>query len=222
MLIKVCGMRHPENIRRVADSGADWLGFIFYARSPRRLESDDSGQSTATYPKSADNGDGIRQAVLGCRLKKVGVFVDADPEYMTETAERYGLDYLQLHGHESPDTCRTLRERGYAIIKAFPMADEEDLKTTADYESRADYFLFDTKCSGYGGSGRRFDWSVLSGYKGRTPFLLGGGIAPDSVEAVRNFRHPKLAGIDLNSGFETAPGIKDAEKLKTFIDKIKK
>ena len=133
-----------------------------------------------------------------------------------------GLDYLQLHGHESPDTCRTLRERGYAIIKAFPIADEEDLKMTADYEGRADYFLFDTKCSGYGGSGRRFDWSVLSGYKGRTPFLLGGGIAPDSVEAVRNFRHPKLAGIDLNSGFETAPGIKDAEKLKTFIDKIKK
>ena len=111
--------------------------------------------------------------------------------------------------------------RGYAIIKAFSIATEEDLTPVADYEDRADYFLFDTKCSSYGGSGKQFDWSVLSAYKGQTPFLLSGGINPDSAEALRNFSHPKLAGIDLNSGFETSPGMKDVEKLKTFIDKIK-
>ena len=186
MLIKVCGMREPDNIRRVAEAGADWMGFIFYARSPR----------------FAGN-------------------LSPD-EISMEMGNKYALGYLQLHGNESPDTCYALQKRGYAIIKAFSIADEEDLKLTADYEGRADYFLFDTKCNGYGGSGKQFDWSVLTAYKGQTPFLLSGGINPDSVEAIRNFHHPKLAGLDLNSGFETAPGMKDAEKLKTFIDKIKK
>lgn len=209
MLIKVCGMREPDNIRRVAEAGADWMGFIFYARSPRfagNLSPDEISKERA-----------VRKPPV-----RVGVFVDATPEYMMEIGNKYALGYLQLHGNESPDTCYALQKRGYAVIKAFSIADEEDLKLTADYEGRADYFLFDTKCNGYGGSGKQFDWSVLTAYKGQTPFLLSGGINLDSVEAIRNFHHPKLAGLDLNSGFETAPGMKDAEKLKTFIDKIKK
>lgn len=213
MLIKVCGMREPENIRQVAETGIDWMGFIFYAQSPRRLGSDDSEQQLSSFISQLATGN--------WQLKKVGVFVNATPEEMMNTAARYRLDYLQLHGNESPDICYTLHKRGYAIIKAFSIATEEDLKPVADYEGRADYFLFDTKCSSYGGSGKQFDWSVLSAYKGQTPFLLSGGINPDSVEALRNFSHPKLAGIDLNNGFETSPGMKDAEKLKTFIDKIK-
>lgn len=209
MLIKVCGMREPDNIRRVAEAGADWMGFIFYARSPRfagNLSPDEISKERA-----------VRKPPV-----RVGVFVDATPEYMMEIGNKYALGYLQLHGNESPDTCYALQKRGYAVIKAFSIADKEDLKLTADYEGRADYFLFDTKCNGYGGSGKQFDWSVLTAYKGQTPFLLSGGINPDSVEAIRNFHHPKLAGLDLNSGFETAPGMKDAGKLKTFIDKIKK
>ena len=213
MLIKVCGMREPENIRQVAETGIDWMGFIFYTQSPRRLGADDSGQQLSSFISQL--------STVNCQLKRVGVFVNATPEEMMETAAHYRLDYLQLHGNESPDICFTLHKRGYAIIKAFSIATEEDLKPVADYEGRADYFLFDTKCSSYGGSGKQFDWSVLSTYKGQTPFLLSGGINPDSAEALRNFSHPKLAGIDLNSGFETSPGIKDAEKLKTFIDKIK-
>lgn len=209
MLIKVCGMREPENIRRVAEVGADWMGFIFYARSPRFVGS--------LSPDEISKEKAVREPPV-----RVGVFVDATPEYMMEMGNKYALGYLQLHGNESPDTCYALQKRGYAVIKAFSIADKEDLKLTADYEGRADYFLFDTKCNGYGGSGKQFDWSVLTAYKGQTPFLLSGGINPDSVEAIRNFHHPKLAGLDLNSGFETAPGMKDAGKLKTFIDKIKK
>lgn len=209
MLIKVCGMREPDNIRRVAEAGADWMGFIFYARSPRFAGS--------LSPDEISKERAVREPPV-----RVGVFVDATPEYMMEMGNKYALGYLQLHGNESPDTCYALQKRGYAVIKAFSIADKEDLKLTADYEGRADYFLFDTKCNGYGGSGKQFDWSVLTAYKGQTPFLLSGGINPDSVEVIRNFHHPKLAGLDLNSGFETAPGLKDIEKLKTFIDKIKK
>lgn len=209
MLIKVCGMREPENIRRVAEAGADWMGFIFYARSPRFAGS--------LSPDEISKEKAVREPPV-----RIGVFVDATPEYMMEMGNKYALGYLQLHGNESPDTCYALQKRGYAVIKAFSIADKEDLKLTADYEGRADYFLFDTKCNGYGGSGKQFDWSVLTAYKGQTPFLLSGGINPDSVEAIRNFHHPKLAGLDLNSGFETDPGMKDAGKLKTFIDKIKK
>lgn len=204
-------MREPENIRQVAETGIDWMGFIFYAHSARSI---DNG-------KWKIDNERKNSSLNNFQLKRVGVFVNATPEEMMETAAHYRLDYLQLHGNESPDICFTLHKRGYAIIKAFSIATEEDLKPVADYEGRADYFLFDTKCSSYGGSGKQFDWSVLSAYKGQTPFLLSGGINPDSVEALRNFSHPKLAGIDLNSGFETSPGMKDAEKLKTFIDKIK-
>ena len=224
MLIKVCGMRDPENIRQVATTGIDWMGFIFYAKSPRRFGSVDSGQLTDDSLKktNSNHSSNYLLSTINRQLKKVGVFVNATPEYMMETANLYKLDYLQLHGNESPDTCYALQKRGYAIIKAFSIASADDLTSTTEYEGRADYFLFDTKCNGYGGSGKQFDWSILASYNGNTPFLLSGGIAPDSVDAVRNFRHPQLAGIDLNSGFETEPGMKDAEKIKTFIDKIKK
>ncbi|WP_417130322.1 phosphoribosylanthranilate isomerase [Parabacteroides faecis] len=219
MLIKVCGMRDPENIRQVAMTGIDWMGFIFYARSARSI---DSRQWTVDSLKKTDSPSNCQLSTVICQLKRVGVFVNATPEYMMETANLYKLDYLQLHGNESPDTCYALQKRGYAIIKAFSIASADDLTCTTEYEERTDYFLFDTKCNSYGGSGKQFDWSVLASYKGNTPFLLSGGIAPDSVDAVRNFRHPQLAGIDLNSGFETEPGMKDAEKIKTFRDKIKK
>lgn len=200
MLIKVCGMREAENIRRVAATGADWMGFIFYPRSPRAIKESD---------------------IIDCPQRRVGVFVDATPEEMMEKATRYRLDYLQLHGSESPEVCYALQKRGFAVIKAFSVATETDLAATADYEGRADYFLFDTKCPSHGGSGRKFDWSVLATYHGSTPFLLSGGINPESAEAILRFRHPQLAGIDINSGFETAPAVKDTEKIKAFIETIK-
>lgn len=206
MIIKVCGMREPENIRQVAGLDIDWMGFIFYERSPRKI-TDGAERHDAV----------IRTSASRPRLKRVGVFVNASPEEMMETAAVYQLDYLQLHGNETPDDCHALQKRGYSLIKAFSVATADDLKRTSGYEGRADYFLFDTKCKGYGGSGKQFDWSVLEAYEGETPFLLSGGIRPESAEAIRRFCHPRFAGIDLNSGFEIEPGLKDTHQLENFI-----
>lgn len=210
MLIKVCGMREPDNIRRLQEMPVDWIGLIFYPPSPRFFTADDCAVAAL---------DSLREKPHPPR--RVGVFVNASAEQMMETATRYRLDYLQLHGNESPDTCYALQKRGYAVIKAFPIASEEDLLQTEVYEGRADYFLFDTKCSGYGGSGRAFDWQILASYHGATPFLLSGGIRPESLDALLRFSHPRWVGIDLNSGFEIRPGEKDIDRLRSFITSIK-
>lgn len=208
MRVKVCGMRSPRNIQAVARLEIDWMGFIFYGRSPRAIADD-------TPPEAL-------QLPAGRPIRRVGVFVDASAERILGTCRRYGLNVVQLHGHESPELCHTLQKRGYGIIKALPVGnDPADLAATAAYEGRVDYFLFDTRCAGYGGSGRAFDWSLLGCYEGETPFLLSGGIRPESLGAIKAFHHPRLAGVDLNSGFESAPGIKDDQLLRTFIEQLK-
>ena len=201
MLIKVCGMRDPENIRQTASLDIQLMGFIFYP---------DSKRYTEYVPDS-----------LPAAVKKVGVFVNATGSFIKECVTRYGLGLVQLHGNESPALCKELHEAGIPVIKAFSVESESDLLRTDSYSGYCDYFLFDTKCAGYGGSGKSFDWSVLSAYRGDTPFFLSGGINPDSLISLTEFAHSKWAGIDLNSGFETAPGIKDVEKLKEFIKTIK-
>ncbi len=202
MIIKVCGMRDPQNIQEVTALKVDWIGLIFFTGSPRRIM------------------DNEQLAIVHCPLKKVGVFVNASFEELIETAAFFKLDYLQLHGNETPDDCHALQKRGYSLIKAFQIATANDLEQTADYEGRVNYFLFDTKNSSYGGSGKQFDWSVLDAYQGKTPFLLSGGIRPESAKAIHSFQHPRLAGIDLNSGFEIKPGLKDIGKLKEFLKEI--
>lgn len=200
MLIKVCGMRDPENIRQVAALDIQLMGFIFYKASKRY---------TKFVPEKLPSG-----------IKKVGVFVNDNVSAIVSNAKKYGLDFLQLHGNESPDLCKELQGYGLQVIKAFSIESKADLLQTIDYMDCCDYFLFDTKCSGHGGSGKSFDWSVLSSYAGDTPFLLSGGINPDSVEELLLFSHKQWVGIDINSGFETAPAIKDAGKIKNFIEKI--
>lgn len=206
MIIKVCGMRDANNIREVAKLDIDLMGFIFYPKSPRYFLLD----------------KGSELSLRSLPLKKVGVFVNASMDEIQTTAIRLNLNYLQLHGNESPEDCRTLYQLGFLLIKAFSIASVADLHQTEAYEGCADYFLFDTKCSGFGGSGRQFDWSLLSAYKGRTPFLLSGGITPSSAEAILQFKHPAFAGIDLNSGFETSPAMKNVQQLKEFVELIRK
>lgn len=209
MLIKVCGMREPGNIGQVAAiSGIDLIGLIFYERSPRYVDSAD----TALYVASLTT------------VKVVGVFVNASPEEVAAKCMDYRLDYIQLHGIETPDYLISLREQlpdRVKIIKAIPIQNSEDLKRVSGYEGLCDYFLLDTKTSGYGGSGEAFDWSILQQYKGFTEFLLSGGIAPDSLEALSRFQHKLCAGVDLNSRFETAPGIKNIPLLKEFVQQLK-
>lgn len=204
-LIKVCGMREADNIRQVEALGIDWLGFIFWPKSSRFVHE--------------------RPAYLPASAKRVGVFVDADIEVVRETAAAYCLDIIQLHGKESPSYIKQLRslfsDHVAVIVKAFNIATPEDLKQTEPYEGATDYFLFDTKAKMVGGNGTQFDWTVLNDYQGNTPFILSGGIGPDDAEKVKAFHHPMLAGIDLNSRFETVPAHKDVNLLRTFIETIK-
>ncbi|MBR1502484.1 MAG: phosphoribosylanthranilate isomerase [Prevotella sp.] len=199
MIVKVCGMRDAGNIRELEALGIDWMGMIFWPKSKRFVS--------------------VPPSYLPKQTRKVGVFVDATEEDIRQYVEAYQLDMVQLHGQESPDFLKSLKS--LTIIKAFNIATAEDLQKTADYEGLADYFLFDTKGKAVGGNGEKFDWSVLDSYHGSTPFLLSGGIGPEDASSVKSFRHQKCIGIDLNSRFETEPGLKDITKIKQFLEEIK-
>ena len=191
-------MRDADNIREVEMLGIDMMGFIFWPKSSRCVS-----QRPDYLPK---------------HVKRVGVFVDEDPEQVKRLAADYGLDYIQLHGQESPAYIFQLG--GLHIIKAFNIATVEDLQQTQPYEGLVDYFLFDTKGKSVGGNGEKFNWDVLDAYQGSTHFLLSGGIGPDDAANVKAFHHPKCIGIDLNSRFEVTPGHKDINKLKRFLEQL--
>ena len=178
-----------------------------------------------TTPLSLGEGQGGEAAIP----KFVGVFVDDMPQNIVTAVYNYHLSYVQLHGDESPVMIDNLRRTlvpdivpQIKIIKAISVSSAEDLKRYEQYEGHVDLFLFDTKCKGYGGSGQKYDWSVLEAYTGQTPFLLSGGIGPDDADRLRDFHHPQCAGIDLNSKFETAPGMKDINLLQNFLHQLNK
>ena len=215
-IIKVCGMRDPANIREVeqllTELPTAWMGFIFWPHSKRYVRE--------------------RPAYLPEQCKRVGVFVDEDIEQVKRITVDYALDFIQLHGHESPEYIRALRVAdGFPVdihlIKAFNIATAVDFAATKDYEGLADYFLFDTKTQLPGGSGLHFDWSVLADYAGTTPYLLSGGIGPDDAERVSALLSAgsgsaveKCVGIDLNSRFELAPALKDVAALRRFLAQL--
>lgn len=201
MIIKVCGMREPENIRAIEQAGADWMGFIFFPQSVRHVSH--------------------RPEYLPEQCHRIGVFVNESSENILLKAQEFGLHHIQLHGRETPEQCRKLKAAGLGIIKVFSIAREIDLRPVGCYEGICDYFLFDTACSGYGGSGKTFNWNILQAYRGKTPFLLSGGLRPGSLSSLLQFKHEQWAGIDLNSGFETAPALKDAAAVHTFINQLK-
>jgi phosphoribosylanthranilate isomerase len=226
MIIKVCGMREAENINAVSNLDINWMGFIFYPKSPRYVRQISSNAGIIPdYSSLKENTDG-RGTEGG--LSRVGVFVDDMPQNIVTRVFNYHLDIIQLHGSESPVMIDNLRRtidpdirKGIKIMKAISVKSEEDVKRCKDYEGHVDYFLFDTKTPLKGGSGEKFDWSVLQAYDGLTPFLLSGGIGPDDAERVRDFNHPRCIGIDLNSKFEKEPALKDVESLRNFISKVR-
>lgn len=211
-LIKICGLRDTENIRAVSALGIDLTGFIFWPGSPRHVRTSD------ILPEAEPSG---------FRPGRVGVFVDQEVSLIVQTARQARLSHLQLHGHESPSEIARLREalqrtglEQVGIIKAISVEKAADLDLRRYDVCRPDLWLFDTKCAGRGGSGKKFDWSVLESYHGPVPFLLSGGIGPGDAQALNSLQHPMLAGIDLNSRFETAPGIKDVDLLRDFIHQL--
>jgi phosphoribosylanthranilate isomerase len=206
MKIKICGMREAANTTAVADFKPDFLGFIFYEKSARYVGQAFSPEVLRSLPES---------------VCKVGVFVDAPlPDLLFSTA-RYSLDYVQLHGHETPAYCELARAQGLRVIKAFAVGESFDFEDLAAYETSCDFFLFDTKGALPGGNGTAFDWRVLAGYTGATPFLLSGGLGPANLAALRAFRHPQLAGYDFNSHLETAPGVKDVAATRALLNHLR-
>jgi phosphoribosylanthranilate isomerase len=217
MKIKVCGLRDIANIRAVSQLDIDLMGFIFFPKSPRYV------LANPNFPRLS-KGDTVGDG----KPERVGVFVDEMPQKMIRAIYDYGLTAIQLHGQESRVLCENLRKTldpdicpGIKLIKAISVKEPADVNRYKVYEGAVDYFLFDTKCNSAGGSGRHFDWSVLDGYEGDTPFLLSGGIGPEDAVRVRAFHHPKFAGIDLNSRFEISPALKDIDKLQTFIEQVR-
>jgi len=200
--IKVCGMKHPDNIAEVAALGPDLMGFIFYEKSPR-------------YAGELDPGVVHR---LPSEIEKVGVFVNVSVETILAKAEAYTLDYVQLHGDESPEFAERLQNEGLKVIKVFRIADKlpPDMAT---FEESADLFLFDTDTKAYGGSGRKFDWELLRKNEIPRPYLLSGGIGPEDAEKVVQLNLPRMIGIDVNSRFETEPGQKNIELIAQLISK---
>lgn len=203
MIIKVCGMRNSGNIKAVEELPIQWMGFIFHPLSPRFVDTPPS--------------------YLPTRVKRVGVFVDADDAFIQSHTATYGLDIIQLHGKESPQDCDRIRNiTGKSIIKAFGIKTGDSFLPVSTYESHADYFLFDTYCNSSGGSGKKFDHRLLNLYTGNTPFLLSGGIGENDAEEIKSLRHPLMCGVDLNSRFEISPALKSTEKLQIFINQLNK
>lgn len=204
--LKICGMREPENIRDVAELKPDLMGFIFFPHSPR-----DAGQFLNPEIVAELNGN----------IRKTGVFVNEHIETITGIVRKYSLDIVQLHGNETRDECRKLREKEIPVIKAFNIKDINSIRLCYEYQSCTDYFLFDTSTPKYGGSGNKFDWKILNEYKLDHPFILSGGISPDDISNIVAINNPSFYGIDINSRFEIKPGIKNIETLKLFISEIK-
>lgn len=203
-VIKVCGMREEQNIKAVEQiDNVNWMGFILWPGSKRYVAS--------------------KPGYLPARCKKVGVMVNATLDEVKRNIKEFQLDIVQLHGHESPDFCQQMKEKltDIKLIKAFSITPGFDFSSLEPYDKSVDYFLFDTPCSTMGGSGKCFDWGILSQYHAATPFLLSGGIGPHSVTSVLDFQHPMCVGIDLNSMFETRPALKDSIALQQFIENIK-
>lgn len=202
MRIKVCGMREADNIRAVLALQPDYMGFIFFDKSPRYVGNDLDAELLRSFPKTT---------------KKVGVFVNANIDYIVRMVKQYSLDFVQLHGDELPDYCRSLKFKGVNIIKAFAIDDAFNFAKLNNYKPHCDYFLFDTKGTQPGGNGVAFDWRILRRYDNEKAFFLAGGIDLSNVEQVEVLEGLRLHAVDVNSRFEQAPGLKDTAMLQEFV-----
>lgn len=197
-LLKVCGLANPHNIREVVKLQPHYIGFVFYHSSLRNASHSLTHEFAMSLPAS---------------IKKVGVFVDDSMDRITNYIAMYNLDYVQLHGKEDSAYCAELK-KCCGVIKAFGVDRQFDFRSTAQYEQACDFFLFDTKTPQHGGSGARFDHSLLEQYGGKTEFFLGGGLSEKNIAEAHQKKMKKLHALDVNSRIEIAPGVKDIEKIR--------
>jgi phosphoribosylanthranilate isomerase len=203
MKIKVCGLRDKHNIQAVAALAPDYMGFICYEPSPRYVK--DIPMDVLTDLPSS--------------IFKTAVFVNESAETINRLIDTFGFNAIQLHGSESPEFANSFRDK-VTVFKAFGLNTDFDFEQLNNYANKVDYFLFDTKTDLHGGSGKTFDWGILDKYKLDVPFFLSGGLSLDNLAEVNTINHPQFYGVDLNSKFETSPGVKDIEKLKKAFDML--
>jgi len=210
LLIKVCGLKDLENLAQISLLEPDYVGFVFYQHSKRNaLETLDPSELTNLNPE----------------IQKVGVFVDHSIAQIVDICNRFSLDIAQLHGSESPQFCRDLLHAlpTVKIWKAFGLDNNFDFSCVTPYESNCSQLLFDTKSDLLGGSGSSFDWSILKGYRGTTPFIISGGIGNHNITSLLEVAKelPLATGIDINSRVEIAPGLKCPEQVGQLFKQVR-
>lgn len=203
MKLKICGMREPDNILEVGALRPDFMGFIFYDQSPRCVP-----RNFRIPPELHDS------------IKKVGVFVDERFEWIFDIVNKHALDFAQLHGNEPELICEKLKQADMGVIKVFSIDESFDFKTVNSYKSVSDYFLFDAKGKFYGGNASTFDWNLLQRYDQEVPFFLSGGISPSNIHSISQVKGMNLYGVDVNSGVELSPGVKDVDKVKELLENL--
>ncbi|BDD04877.1 phosphoribosylanthranilate isomerase [Aureibacter tunicatorum] len=205
--LKVCGMREEGNILDVVEIvQPDYLGFIFYPKSPRFVGLEFNRESIRNLPAN---------------ISKVGVFVNATAPEIIDFSNIYGMNVVQLHGDESPEVCLEIKNAGFKVIKAFGVGDEFDFEGLSNYTDCVDYFLFDTKGKSRGGNGILFNWQLLKNYPYETPFFLSGGVDVDSLDNLEVLEDLPLVALDVNSKFEIEPALKDVGRLENLALKLK-
>jgi len=204
MQIKICGLKHRDNIEAVTELKPDYVGFICYAPSPRfAAELDDD--TLAVVPET---------------ISKTAVFVNETAEAIHQLIDKYHFDAIQLHGNEDTEFCAEFKGK-VTVMKAFGIDQDFDFERLNQYVGSVDFFLFDTKTDKHGGSGKSFDWSLLDKYTLDVPFFLSGGLSLDNLKEIKSIKHPQFYGVDLNSRFEIEPGLKDIEKLKNAFELLR-
>ena len=203
MKIKICGLKFETNILGLAKLKPDYMGFIFWEKSKRLVK-------------------GTTPNLLQTKIKKTGVFVNADFEEIKDKVHIHKLEAIQLHGLESPEFCKKINSLGVEIIKAFNIDENFNFNILEKYKLCSDYFLFDTKGKSPGGNGISFDWEILRNYKYKKKFFLSGGIGIESINAIKKIKNLSLPlfCIDINSRFELNPGEKNIELIKSFKNSL--
>jgi phosphoribosylanthranilate isomerase len=205
MKIKVCGMRESTNISELLKLSPDYMGFIFYAKSKRDVAGSLAIDLLHSFPNTTE---------------KVGVFVNAEFDFVKGKVKQFNLDMVQLHGDETPEYCFDLRSNGVKVMKVFSVGNSFDFNQLEAFKPYVDFFLFDTKGKERGGNGALFDWSILKAYDQEIPFFLSGGIDLENLEQLSELKGMNLHAIDVNSKFEIEPGFKDIERLKELKERL--
>jgi len=209
MRVKVCGMTQPAQVEALEKLGVAFSGFIFYQKSPRYVLRHMTTQQIRAFKN----------------INKVGVFVNANADDVISMVDECRLHMVQLHGDETPKYCEKIADY-ISVVKVFRIGEQDNIEwKIRDYMDVCDMFLFDTAGSGYGGTGKKFDWNLLKDVYVGKPYFLSGGIDPDDASEIKKFSETKagkaLFALDINSKFETSPGVKDISKIEKFLNVVK-